>query len=83
VFARFDSPEVSRLATEVFIAYKRAYATVRAAGRGAQVTEPLQAVSLAPPSGARSLQPPGPGDARRAISMPPELQSDASRAKPR
>jgi tetratricopeptide (TPR) repeat protein len=69
VYAHLDSPEISRAATELFIAHKRAYTTLRSQRPAPTATiesEPPIEIKLppAPRTAGTSMQPPGePGDA--------------------
>ena len=76
VFARYDSPEINTAATELFIAYKRAYATARTLARPVSkrpsnrgpAMEPLPTASGAAPAlrGGASSAPPVPANASPA-----------------
>ncbi len=81
VYARYDSAEITRLATEIFIVYKRAYATIRSGGKdgGAQRSvgsERPPAMSQAAPAAQRSASTPPPPTSLRA--PPTSLRAPSS-----
>lgn len=72
VYAHLDSPEITRLATELFIAHKRAYATLTSLRPAAIQTTP----SRRPPEG---QAPPPPRAPRLSMSPAPSAATRESR----
>ena len=72
VYARFDSSEINTAATELFIAYKRAYSAVRATTRSAPKAAAGTAVSTSSPS-IEAAVPSAPAPAPVALAMDPAV----------
>ena len=81
VYAHLDSPEISRLATELFIAHKRAYATLSAQKPAPAAAAEAPAESTASPAVAtppRLSPPPAPAPDPRARSLRPRALKEPS-----
>jgi tetratricopeptide (TPR) repeat protein len=88
VYAHFDSPDISRVATELFIAHKRAYAALHSQKAQPPSTEPCSepaarvtpepAAPAPPPAQPRVSRAPGPGP--RAPKVPSGIGLRASLA---
>jgi tetratricopeptide (TPR) repeat protein len=70
-YARFDTPEVSRLATEIFIAHKKAFSALQTTLKSAPATTSANAPVSQPGAGARVAVPP-----KTSLRAPPVPQID-------